>query len=60
MASAKEFYGPGTRPFVYLTLGSATAGVVIAAWATGNHVRGVPRRIGRDEPQPAVADPSVR
>ena len=26
VVSAKEFYGPGVRPFVYLTLGSATAG----------------------------------
>ena len=52
----------GWHYFVDAVGGAAigTAGVVIAAWATGNHVRGVPRRIGRGEPQPAVADPSVR
>ena len=52
----------GWHYFVDAVGGAAigAAGVVIAAWATGNHVRGVPRRIGREEPQPAVADPSVR
>ncbi len=28
-------------------------GVLIAAWATGNHVRGIPRLVEPEEPQPA-------
>ena len=32
-----------------------TAGVLVGAWVTGNHDRGVPRRIRRTEPQSASA-----
>ena len=33
------------------------AAVVIAAWGTGNHHRGVPRRLERERRQPALARP---
>jgi hypothetical protein len=31
-------------------------GVLIAAWGTGNHVHGVPRRVRRSEPAPVAAE----
>jgi hypothetical protein len=33
------------------------AGVLVASWGTGNHVRGVPRRVRREVPQSVVAEP---
>lgn len=32
------------------------AGVLVAAWGTGNHVRGIPRRVRRAEPQSVSAE----
>ena len=45
------------------TVGGAAlgaAGVLVGAWVTGNHDRGVPRRISRADGQSTLADPSVR
>ena len=33
------------------------AGVLIAAWGTGNHVHGIPRRVRRSDNQSVVAEP---
>jgi hypothetical protein len=31
-------------------------GVLIAAWGTGNHLHGVPRRVAREQREPLVVE----